>query len=108
MAFVVIGVLLIALVGVPIALLLLRSGNPVKDVRQLVRKPATDEPEAIEVLPGPRAANDGDRVEPGPPEESVVLECPACGQVNRIPVSSTGSSTFRCAKCKQTLPSFEP
>ena len=114
MAYIVIGVLLLVLVALPIAILLYSTREtPSAKARHPARKPAVIEHETGEVLPGPPPEPESDSegeestVQPED-DESAVLECPLCGQANRIPVSSTGPTVYRCAKCKEILPSFGP
>lgn len=112
MTYAVIGVLLIVLVAVPIAILLYWSREtPPAKAGHPARKPAVIEHETGEVLPGPLPESDSEgeesTVQPED-DEIAVLECPLCGQANRIPVSSTGPTAYRCAKCKEVLPSFGP
>jgi hypothetical protein len=121
MAYIVIGVLLIVLVASPIAILLYRTRetSPAQ-ARHPARKPVVIKHETGQVLPGPLSQSDweaeestvqpeGDEATAQPTEdETAVLECPLCGQANRIPVNSTGPTAYRCAKCKEVLPSFGP
>ena len=107
MAFIVIGVLLLVLVALPLAILLLRSGEkPSADARVIVSEAAVAERESVEELPEPEEASEEEVRESGAIEETVVLECPSCGQPNRVPVGPTGSAAYRCAKCKGVLPGF--
>ncbi|MEE8374630.1 MAG: hypothetical protein V3R87_13055 [Dehalococcoidia bacterium] len=112
MAYIVIGVLLIILVALPIAILLYKTREtPPAKAHPPARQPAVLEHETREVLPGPLPESDSEgKEETVQPEddETAVLECPLCGQANRIPVSSTGPTAYRCAKCKEVLPSFGP